>query len=112
MANNDLGFGEMSLPNLNRRNEQLKSQIEGFNTAARGTGGTGANKFDEDASALSRKQIAAETEIQDRLLDFHNQRSETAQRTDEAMRAETANSPSEWKSNPSRFDWPGVDTPR
>lgn len=112
MANDPMGLDDLTLGQLGDRNDFLKGQIEGLSKAARGTGGTGANKFDEQASDFASKQIAVESEIQDRLFDIHQERSMLAQELDEERRATKADSPEQWANDPSRYDWPGIDLPR
>lgn len=46
-----------------------------------------------------------------RLLEFHESRSERAQRVDEARKAPITNDPDEWMAAPDEYDYPGVDTP-
>lgn len=41
----------------------------------------------------------------------HERRSEDAQRVDERRRAPITTDPDQWKENPGKFDYPGVDTP-
>lgn len=108
----DTDLSELGIGALHERNEHLKGQIEGLNTAARAEGGTGANKFDEDAQEFSRKQIRVESEIQDRLMDIHMERDDHARAVDESKSAERADTPEQWMNNPQKYDWPGIDTPR
>lgn len=44
--------------------------------------------------------------------EFHEQRSIEAQRSDESKQAEETTNIDEWLSDPRRFDFPGVDTPK
>jgi len=46
-----------------------------------------------------------------RAKEIHRSRSEKSKRIDDRKRAEIANSFSQWKENPDRFDLPNVDTP-
>jgi len=112
MPEDQLPLGELSLPELNERNNFLKDQIEGLNKGARAMGGTGANKRDEQAREFSQKQLSVEDEIFTRLNAKHQDRSKKARIADESKRAEIADSPQQWMSNPDEFDWPGIDTPR
>lgn len=109
MPKDDLS--DMSLSELGDRNDFLKSQVEGASKSARARGGVGANKDDDLASEFSSKQIAVEGEIHDRLSGIHESRSLHAQELDEAFSAERADSPEQWASDPSRYDYPGIDTP-
>lgn len=111
MAKDPFSVEDASLDQLGKRNDFLKNQIQGFNKAARGTGGTGANKFDKDASELSSKQIKVEGEIFDRLSGIHQSRSKRSRSLDESMKAPIADSPQQWADHPDQFDWPGIDTP-
>jgi len=101
----------LSLDQLGDVNDRLKAQVEAESKAARGTGGVGANKFDRKASEVSSRQVQVEGEILDRLTDIHQERSERARSLDLAFEAERADDPSQWASDPSRYDWPGLDTP-
>lgn len=108
----DNGLGDMGLSALFERKNYYEQQVEAESKAARASGGTGANQFDEAAQEFSQKEIAANNEIQDRLWDIHTDRSEYAQKQDEARRAEKADTPMQWASDPNSYDWPGIDTPR
>lgn len=114
MANDlfDFDLGDASLGKLGDLNEYYTHQTEAESKAARGTGGFGANKFDDAAREFSRKQVSVQTEIEDRLFDVHESRSEKAQRVDERRKAPTTNDPEKWASAPDRWDYPGIDTPR
>jgi len=102
----------LSLDELGEANEYLKTQIDAESKAARGKGGVGANKFDKKANELADQQFEVENEIFDRLLDIHQSRSERAQSLDLEFSATRTNDPEQWANAPSRFDYPGLDTPK
>lgn len=117
MARNDpldMDLGEKGLGELGELDEffsrNVNQSVEA-SRAATGTGGSG-NQMDEFAREQSRKQVAVQSEIHDRLFGIHQERSMLAQETDEMRRAPVADSPEQWADNPSRFDWPGIDLPR
>lgn len=112
MAQNGMDLDDLTLGQLGQRNDFLKNQLEGLNKGARAMGGTGDNKRDEQAREFSQKQLAVESEIDQRLFGIHQERSMLAQETDEQRKAPRADNPQQWADNPALFDWPGIDTPR
>lgn len=52
-----------------------------------------------------------ESEKIDEALDFHNKRDRYARLQDDSRQAEVTTNLAVWKSEPDRFDYPGVDTP-
>lgn len=100
------------LGELHGLNQFYRRNAEEETKAAKRKGGPGTNRVDDSARDFSRKQVAVNSEIQDRLLEVHNSRSKRAQAMDESLRAERADDPVTWSQNPARWDWPGIDTPR
>lgn len=118
MANDDLfdvdlgakGLGELEgLRNLYERNAD---QARDANRADKGFGSNEGSIMDDLSKESRKKQTAVSMEIDDRLFDIHESRSETAQIADESKDAEIADSPMQWANNPNEYDWPGIDTKR
>lgn len=115
MANDplDMDLGDAGLGELGELNDLFSrntDQAVEASRAATGMGGDG-NAMDDFAREQSRKQVAVESEIHDRLMDIHQSRSRKARIADVSKRAETAVGPEQWANSPAQFDWPGIDTP-
>jgi hypothetical protein len=111
MARDPFDVSGMGLSELGERNEFLEGQVSELNRGARAEGGVGSGRRDEQAREFSRKQTAVEGEIFDRLSRIHEDRSMRSQELDESLKAPIAEAPEQWASDPSQFDWPGIDTP-
>lgn len=106
-------WASMDLPTLAGLRDMYGRNWESENRVARARGGVGHDTpSDEQARAYSRKHMAAEGEILDRLEDVHNSRSVRAQEQDERLRARKTTDPITWVQDPAHWDYPGLDTPR
>lgn len=106
----DVGLG--NLESFRERFERNADQAVEGDRAARGMGAEPGSQMDNFAREQRQKQTAVSMEINDRLFDIHNSRSETAQIADESKDAEIADSPVQWANDPNEYDWPGIDTKR
>lgn len=112
MANDLPDLGSLGLPELGKLDDFYTRNAKAETRAAKAKGGFGPNKVDESAREFSRKQVAVGGEIFDRLSDINQERSPHARELDNAFKAPIADSPDQWASDPSHYDWPGIDTPR
>jgi hypothetical protein len=71
------------------------------------------NLVDDETIEITGATSAAllESEKIDEGLEFHNERDRYARLQDDSRQSQVTTNLSDWKSEPDRFDYPGVDTP-
>jgi len=111
-SENVLDVDQMNLEELWNMNQFYKQQTNAETKAAKAKGGSGGNRLDESAREFSKKQVTVNREIDQRLMDIHQDRDPFARKQDNARDAREASTPMQWANFPDRFDWPGIDTPK
>lgn len=69
------------------------------------------NKMDEFAIEMDEKHLMTQRELLERLDEIHFERSRKARIADESLRARKTTDPTQWASDPARWDYPGIDLP-